>query len=135
MTHSKGKCNTVWTLMKPLVVGLMAAFAVTLLLMAGVSLVFSILESISDSAILPLALMVAGVGCFIGSYICAAIMGSRGLICGAIIGTMMFTVIWVISVLCSKPVFGTENIVKIALLVMTGCGGGWLGGQRRLRRR
>lgn len=132
MTGSRGKRTggAVWSAARPVVVGTGAAIAVALALMAATSLVMVVLRSVTHSALFPLALLAAGVGCFAGAYVCACIKGSRGLPFGAVVGLVMYALILLAGLIFTEPVFGSENAVKLVVLVMCGCFGGYLGGKR-----
>ncbi len=135
------KCRTkyggmIWGVTRPAIAGLMLSCGVTAGLIAAFSLVFVLLESIVDSAVVPLALISAALGCFAGAFLCACMVRQRGIVFGAAIGLLMFLLICVIGLMDSDGIFGTETIVKLVMLLLAGCVGGWLGsGYRRNRRK
>ena len=128
------KSSPVWGIARPLLVGILAAFAVTLALVAVFALFFLIIEKVADSAIMPLALLSAALGCFVGAYCCTSLTHSNGLIFGAIIGMAVFLIVWLIGMFCSDSIFGTNNAIKVILLTGAGGIGGYLGCGRRPRR-
>jgi len=119
---------------RPVFIGLLIAFAVTMLLIAVFSLVFVIIEKITESAIIPLALISAAAGCFIGALLCSIITKCKGILYGFIIGLSMFVVIWLIGLFGSNSLFGTDTIIKFALLTISGIAGGWVGRSRKFSR-
>lgn len=128
--------NALWEMARPTVVGLLLSCGVTAGLIAAFSLVFVLLESIADSAVVPLALISAALGCFAGAFLCASMVRHRGVIFGAVIGLMMFLLICLIGLMNSDGLFGTETVIKLLLLLISGCIGGYLGsGYRRNRRK
>lgn len=131
----KGKYCDLWDVMRPTAVGLVLACAVTAGIIAVFSLVFVMLRSIAESAIIPLALISAALGCFAGAFLCSSMTGRHGMILGAVIGAMMFLVIWIIGAVCSDALFGTETAIKLLMLLVSGCGGGYLGAGRKGKRR
>ncbi len=135
-TKHKGKNYGVWGMARPAAVGLLMSCAVTAGIIAACSLVFVLLKSIAESAIVPLALISAAVGCFAGAFLCASMIKRFGILFGAGIGLVMFLIICAIGVLGAKPIFGTETAVKLLLLLLAGGGGGYLGcGCRRNKRK
>ncbi len=129
------KADSVWGIVRPALAGLLLSCAVTAALIAAFSLVFVLLETIFDSAIVPLALISAALGCFAGAYLCAAMIRRRGLIFGLLTGLLMFVVIWLLGLMCSEGLFGTETAVKLLLLLLSGGAGGYIGGMCQHKRR
>ena len=119
----------------PVLIGAGAAIACMLLIMAAVSLVSVIVRSVTHSSVLPLALAAAGVGCALGGIVCARLERKNGMLYGALVGLAVFAVIWLVGLCFTQPVFGTENAVKLIVLVMCGCFGGYAGSRRKPGRR
>lgn len=133
------KCNVKQTnfseLIRPVIIGVLSALAVMVALIAAFSLLFIIAESIYDSAVLPLSLIAAAFGAFIGAYLCGTISKSYGIIFGAVVGLLTFLVIWVIGLFGQETVLGALTGIKAALLIVAGAAGGWLGSNRPLKGR
>ena len=128
--------NVIWGMARPTIAGLLLSCGVTAGLIAAFSLVFVLLESIADSAVVPLALISAAIGCFAGAFLCAGMVHQRGMIFGAVIGLLMFILICLIGLMGSDGLFGTETVIKLLMLLISGCIGGYLGsGYRRNRRK
>lgn len=137
MFSGKSRCrgNLFWCAARPAVLGLLAAIAVSLTLCAVFALVFVIIESIAESAVIPLSLLAVALGCFLGAYICAALSRCRGIIYGAVIGFVLFVLLWIIGLFCSDSYFGTQSTIKLIVLIGTGCCGGYLGMGAKKKRR
>ena len=90
----------------PTLAGFAAAALATALLCGVFSLVFFLLNKIVYSAVLPLALLSAAAGAFIGGLVCARITCCRGLIYGAVVGLLLFALLTVIGLLCDGDPFG-----------------------------
>ena len=120
--------------LKPAAAGLLVSFAVTMLLIAVFSMVFVIVKSIAESAVVPLALISAAVGCFVGAMICVTLTRCGGVAYGAAIGLVMFAAIWIIGAFGEDAVFGTETMIKFVLLTAGGIAGG-CAGRRRIERK
>lgn len=127
--------SAVWGIARPTLTGLLLSCAVTAGLIAVFSLVFVLLETIFDSAIVPLALISAALGCFAGAFLCASMVREKGVLFGLAIGFLMFLGIWLLGLLCSHEIFGSETAVKLLLLALSGAVGGYLGGNCRTKRR
>lgn len=131
---SKYRCRFNTEAIKPAVLGLLAAFAVTMLFIAVFALLFVIIKEIAESAIVPIALISAVVGCFAGAYICALRARGGAVLCGIAIGAAMFVAIWIIGVFSSNSIFGTETIIKFFLLIGAGFAGGCAGQKHKSRK-
>ena len=112
---------------RPVLIGAGAALACMLLIMAAVSLVTLMIRKVTTSSILPIALTAAGIGCLAGGFLCARLTKRGGVLHGALVGLAVFIVIWLAGLFFTRPVFGTENAVKLVVLVMCGCFGGYIG--------
>ena len=91
----RARGGTVWEVARPAVVGLLLSCAVTAGLIAAFSLLFVLLESVAESAVVPLALLSAALGCFAGAFLCGTLVRGHGMVFGAAIGLLMFLVICV----------------------------------------
>ena len=116
---------------KPVLIGTGVAAGITLLLVGAVSLVLLLIRSITQSSVLPLALVAAGAGCLLGGFVCGRLERRRGTVYGALVGLAVFVIITLIGVCFTKPVFGTETAVKFVVLVLCGSFGGYTGSRRR----
>jgi len=128
MRYKKGRGvpDGIGELCRPVGVGLLAAVATMVIIIAAFSLFFVIIESIAQSAIVPMSLLAAGLGCFIGSFICTSFTRCRGVLFGAVIGFAVFVIIWLIGLLGGE-FFGSRTVIKFVLLLLCGCFGGYLG--------
>ncbi len=137
MNGSKNRncCAGVWNTVRPAMAGLLVSCAVTAGLIAAFSLLFVLLESIAQSAVVPLALLSAGLGCFAGAFICAVMVRRGGLIFGLAIGAMMFLGIFLVGLAGKDGLFGSETVIKLVLLLVCGGAGGYLGSGCRGKRR
>lgn len=133
--RSRCKCLNIWEVIRPAMIGLLLSCALTAGLVALFSFVFVLLETIVDSAIVPLALISAAVGCFAGAFLCASLVRGKGLIFGVAIGIMMFIAVWILGIVCSNQIFGSETAIKLLLLIIAGGAGGYLGSGYRSKRR
>lgn len=124
--RSRGIPDGLGDLCRPVGIGLLAAIATMVIIIAAFSLFFVIIESIAQSAIVPMSLLAAGLGCFIGAYICTAFTKCRGILFGAIVGCAVFVIIWLIGLLGGQ-FFGSRTVIKFLLLIICGCTGGYLG--------
>lgn len=132
---SKVKQVSCFELLRPIILGLFFSLAVMVALLAVFSLIFIVLESIYDSAVLPLSLIAAAAGAFAGAYICAGFTKCYGIIYGALVGVLTFLVIWIIGLFGEETALGALTGVKAALLVLSGAAGGWLGSCRPIKAR
>jgi len=135
-SRSKSKYSgAVRCMARPAAAGLILSCGVTAGLIAAFSLMFVIIESIAESAIVPLALLSAALGCFAGAYLCASMARGQGVVLGLIIGLAMFLIICLIGLIGSDGLFGAETVIKLVLLLAAGCAGGYLGNRYGRKRR
>lgn len=134
-SRNKSVCVTLWDSARPALAGLLLSCAVTAGLIAAFSLLFVLLESITKSAVVPLALLSAALGCFAGAFLCAALVKRNGIIFGAVIGLMMFLVIVIVGLMGKDGLFGTETMIKLLILLISGCAGGYFGCSSKRNRR
>lgn len=131
----RGKYCGVGNIVRPAAVGILLSGLVTAGLIAAFSLLFVLLESIAESAIVPLALISAALGCFAGAFLCSSMVNGKCVLFGLAIGLVMFVLIFVIGIISSDVLFGTETAIKLVLLLIAGGAGGYCGGRSRYRRR
>lgn len=112
---------------KPAILGIVISVIVTMLLVAVFALLFVIIKKIAESAIVPIALVSAVVGCFAGAYICAVRVRGGAVVYGIAIGLAMFMLIWLIGAFCSESIFGSETIIRFFVLIGAGAAGGYVG--------
>lgn len=120
---------------RPIVVGI-AVTVVSILLIIGIaSLIFSIIESIARGAIVPVAFAALAFGCFAGGYTCAVSVGKGGVICGAVIGIAAALLVIIAGCFGDGFNIGKMAFAKFAVMVASGCCGGYIGMNRRCCRR
>ncbi|MDR1002620.1 MAG: TIGR04086 family membrane protein [Oscillospiraceae bacterium] len=141
MVHSKrrfGAGKDIWCEVKPLLAGLAVAAVITLVLLSLCALLFALIESIAQFLILPLSLIVCAVGCYIGTYVCVSIAKRRGILSGVIIGLSLFVILWIFSLFSADFGVGINSVLKLAVLLLSGCCAGYMainGKSARKRRR
>jgi|GEM_PF-6503110 len=129
MTGIKGKSGNriVAEVARPALIGVLFSCVITAGLIAAFSLLFVLLETITESAVVPLALLSAACGCFAGAFLCAYLAKCRGVIFGAAIGVIMFLLICLVGLMGKDGLFGTETVIKLIMLLVSGCAGGYMG--------
>ncbi len=123
------------TCVRPVALGVAVSIGVILIIICLTSALFSLLECIINVAVVPVTFLALILGCFIGGYFCAQKIGKRGLICGAVIGAAVSLIIFIAGCFASDFAIGESAILKFALMILSGCCGGYLGGNGRYGRK
>lgn len=101
----------------------------TLLLMLTAKLVQSV--EIAPSVLAPLAVAAVGCGCFVAGLVAALIAKERGLLWGAVCGTLTYLLLLLLGLFRFDSVAGGYALIKWAVLTVCGAGGGLIGVNRK----
>lgn len=119
---------------RPVCFGVGSALVVCLVLLFIFSFLMSKMD-ISASLISPITIAITAVTGFVSGFVCARITRKNGLVMGAICSAILFLIFWLFSAICLKEGISVLGIVKLVLLVVSGCLGGVLGVNKKERRR
>lgn len=128
---SSGSGGSAVNIVKPVAIGLAAALIVSMVFVMVFAVIFVMMKAIVTSAVIPLSLVALMLGCFVGGFLCASISRQRGLFYGLALGLIVFLGAWVIGIAMGGETFGILVAVKLALLLLAGGCGGWIGANRR----
>ena len=122
--------NTLITLLRPIGVGLCVGIVTATLLLLGAAVALWKVD-VPRGAIAPMAVTAAAIGSLIAGVVAALCAGKRGLVTGAVCGTVMALILLIVGL--SR--FGGADVGYAALkwAVMTLCGaiGGLIGVNRK----
>lgn len=122
-------------MIKSIILGTVIGAAVCALMLVLVSFIFVKIQSVSEIAIVPVAIFIASASAFIGGYISARIGKSMGIILGSITSLLMFVILLLIGIGVSGDNFGIVSLLRMALMLICGAIGGILGVNKRKRRK
>ena len=124
--------NTPWLrrLLMPLLWGLCVGVVVGTLLLLGAALLLQGAD-LPTGAIPPLAVGAAGIGAFAAGVTAALLTGQRGLITGALCGTLLYLLLLLVGLARSGSIEGGYALIKWAVLTVCGAVGGLVGVNRK----
>ena len=126
MRTERSPSRTTNSPLKPIVISsLIGAIAMSLVL-AGISLLFTI-RDIPHAAVEPLALLASGFGCIIAGFLCAKINGKNGLIMGSACGLLIFGIIILAGYIAVDGQLNFAVLIKAVIFILCGAIGGVLG--------
>lgn len=103
-------------------IGMLFSAAVTFIMAAILSI-----GNIPAIIIPPMAVFALIFGGFCGGVASARLLSQKGLLCGAVSGTIFFLVAWSLGGLFSIGDFGPGALIKAALIILAGAFGGIIG--------
>jgi len=118
--------------LRPLLVGLCIGIITGTLLLLGAALLLKAAD-LPTGAVPPLALTAAGVGAFAAGLTAALLAGERGLITGALCGTLLYLLLLLVGVTRTGSIEGGYALIKWAVLTVCGAVGGLVGVNRKKR--
>ena len=111
---------------KPIVVSSLIGILCIALVLAGISLLFTI-QDIPHAAVEPLALLASGLGCIMAGFLCAKLNVKNGLIMGCACGLFIFGVILIAGYMAVDGQFNLSTLFKGIIFILCGAIGGVLG--------
>ncbi|MDR3644047.1 MAG: TIGR04086 family membrane protein [Clostridia bacterium] len=110
----------------PLLCGIIAAFIVSIIVLALLSMVFT-MRDMPQTSVIPLSYVAYGLGALAGGLLTARLYGNRGLVSGALTGLLFFIVIYITGAAMHNLGAGGLAFVKLALSIFSGGLGGIIG--------
>lgn len=120
-------------LLKAAALGLILSVVFTGLLSCFFALILNFLSGIPYGIIDYAAVAVEGISVFLGSYIAAAAVKSKGLIVGVLCAAALFILTAAISLGSGTADIGVISVLRAAVLLICGIGGGILGVNKKER--
>ena len=120
-------------LIKATGIGLLFAVFFTAILSCLFALILNYLSGIPYGILDYVAVGIEGISVFFGAYIAAAIVKSRGLIVGALCAVSLFILTAAISLGSGAADIGLISVIRAAVLLICGIGGGILGVNKKER--
>ena len=120
-------------LLKAAALGLILSVVITGLLSCIFALILDFMSGIPYGIIDYVAIAIEGISVFLGAYIAAAIVKSKGLIVGVICAAALIILTAAISLGSGAADIGFISILRAAVLLICGIGGGILGVNKKER--
>ena len=120
-------------LLKAAALGLILSVVITGLLSCIFALILDFMSGIPYGIIDYAAVAIEGISVFLGAYIAAAIVKSKGLIVGVLCAAALIILTAAISLGSGTADIGVISILRAAVLLICGIGGGILGVNKKER--
>ncbi|MBQ1284390.1 MAG: TIGR04086 family membrane protein [Clostridia bacterium] len=112
--------------LRPMLVGTAVGAGVTAAIIMLCALFF-VIRDMPTSAAMPIALVAAGIGSFLGGVAAAKTMKEQGIIIGALCGVALFSVTFIISLFVSGGTFTIFTPMRFVIMTLSSALGGILG--------
>lgn len=136
MRHDKAnnKDTDFTTALKAILFGVAVGAAICAGFLFLFAFLFVAVKSIPQFMIQTTALVCSSVGAFVSGYISIRIYHSKGLVCGAFAGFLLFAIITLIAFIISRDKFTYITLIRLLAMVFFGAVGGILGVNKRRRK-
>lgn len=118
--------------LRPLLVGVCVGVVVGTLFLLGAALLLKAAD-LPTGATTPLAMGAAGLGALAAGFAAALVAKERGLLVGALCGTLTYLLLLLVGLIRSGGVEGGYALTKWAVLTVCGAVGGLIGVNRKKR--
>ena len=126
----KSRTNTLTTLLRPIGVGLCVGVVTATLLLLGAATVLWQAD-IPRGAVVPMAVTAAAIGALVAGLVAALCADKRGLLTGAVCGTLMALMLLVVGLVRFGGVDVGYTALKWAVMTLCGAIGGLIGVNRK----
>ena len=123
-----------WKTIRQIGIGVAAGAFLCAALLALCAFIFLKMEHIPVVALTPIAIGISAVGAFLSGFIAAKLSRQRGLLYGAIAGTVLFIVIFLSSLSSSLYNVSWVAFARLGVMAFSGAIGGILGMYRKKKR-
>ena len=118
-------------LVKVILIGIFISLVCIAVLTCLSALVISFLPTVPYGGLPYIMLAVEGLGVFPGAYVASAIAKSRGLMIGAICGSIVFLILLAVGMSVSTDSLSVITLIRAVVLIALGIFGGILGVNRK----
>lgn len=118
-------------LVKAIIIGVFLSLICIIILTCLSALVISFLPTIPYGGLPYIMLAVEGLGVIPGAYVASAIAKSRGMMIGAICGSIVFLILLAVGMSASTDSLSVMTLVRAVVLIVLGVLGGILGVNRK----
>ena len=118
---------------KAVAAGVLISAAVTAVLSCLFALILNLMSTLPYGILDYAAIIIEGLSVFIGAYIAAVIVKSRGLVIGSLISLIFLIIIVAFAMGTGKADLGIVTLIRAVVLILCGIGGGILGVNKKER--
>ncbi len=112
--------------LRPLIVGVIVGAVVSAAIIMLCAFFF-VIRDMPKSAAMPIALVAAGIGAFLGGVAAARSMKEQGMIIGGLCGLSLFALTFIVSLFVSGGSFTVFTPMRLIIMTLAGALGGVLG--------
>ena len=120
MNGQKDAASTPIRWLRAVAIGVVVGTVVCLLLLLGMAAIMAS-QDVPKVAVVPMAVIAAAIGAFVGGLVCARIAKEKGLLLGLLCGAALYLLILLAGTIWFRDSHSTYIFIKLAILV--GCGG------------
>ncbi len=112
--------------LRPMLIGTGVGIGITAAIIMLCALFF-VIRDMPTSAAMPIALVAAGIGSFLGGVVAAKAMKEQGIIIGGLCGMALFAVTFIVSLFVSGGAFTVFTPLRFVIMTLSAALGGVLG--------
>lgn len=109
---------------KGILLGIIACTGVIMLLLTISAFVLAQTGNIPLDIVNIIVAVIEGLGVFCGSFIALKVIKTKGIIWGAVLGLILFTIIFIAGLISSSATIGIFTLIKLIVAIICGAIGG-----------
>lgn len=131
-TQSKKEPADIGSYIKPILIGTAAGTIACIVLLLLASVIVAV-GNVPHGVVSPIAIVIAALSALCGGFFASRAAGARGMAVGAAAGLVLFLLIFLAGIAFMKQPVTLIMVIKLALMVIFGGGGGVFGINTRRR--
>ena len=125
--------KSIFSTLRPYILGVFTAALINIAIVALCSFMFSVSKTFSPEAVLGVVIGADVICAFVGGYISARIKKEKGIVCGAIVGGILFILVLTGGMISGFEEITYRTILSFGILLIFGALGGIKGVNRKTR--
>ena len=125
--------KSIFSTLRPYILGVFTAALINIAIVALCSFMFSVSKTFSPEAVLGVVIGADVICAFVGGYIAARIKKEKGSVCGAIVGGILFILVLTGGMISGFEEITYRTILSFGILLIFGALGGIKGVNRKTR--
>lgn len=125
--------KSIFSTLHPYILGVFTAALINIAIVALCSFMFSVSKTFSPEAVLGVVIGADVICAFVGGYIAARIKKEKGIVCGAIVGGILFILVLTGGMISGFEEITYRTILSFGILLIFGALGGIKGVNRKTR--
>jgi len=125
--------KSIFSTLRPYILGVFTAALINIAIVALCSFMFSVSKTFSPEAVLGVVIGADVICAFVGGYIVARIKKEKGIVCGAIVGGILFILVLTGGMISGFEEITYRTVLSFGILLIFGALGGIKGVNRKTR--